>query len=195
MSHRPFSFALLSYFLCFTFQSSYVTPWHGAGYDFARTFRSKLTYVSPVWYQLRNGGDGDGPSFLLAGGHDFDEAWVSDVRNGIGGGVGTRSGDPGVTKVCVHMCCFVCVCVCVSACACLGCVGVYVWGTCLRSSPVIPPPPIEARDNHNFIGVPVVQAIFPSMLRRVFNYFYSTGTTAVYQPTDCTQPNWVSSCV
>ncbi|CAN0403194.1 unnamed protein product [Pylaiella littoralis] len=77
----------------------YVTPWHGAGYDFARTFRSKLTYVSPVWYQLRNGGDGDGPSFLLAGGHDFDEAWVSDVRNGIGGGVGTRSGDPGVTKI------------------------------------------------------------------------------------------------
>lgn len=91
--------------------SRYVTPWHGAGYDFARTFRSKLTYVSPVWYQLRSGGDngaspgGRKPSFSLAGGHDFDEAWVSDVRNGVdggGGGGGARSGgDAGVTKVCL----------------------------------------------------------------------------------------------
>eukprot|EP00752_Nemacystus_decipiens_P006333 g5709.t1 len=65
----------------------YVTPWHGEGYDFARTFRSKLTYVSPVWYQLRGTG-GSRPersSFSLTGGHDFDEAWVSDVRNGVGG--------------------------------------------------------------------------------------------------------------
>ncbi|CAN0585248.1 unnamed protein product, partial [Ectocarpus sp. 12 AP-2014] len=82
----------------------YVTPWHGGGYDFARTFRSKLTYVSPVWYQLRGGrerdpsqgGGNDSPSFHLAGGHDFDEAWVSDVRNGVGQGDG-RDGE--VTKV------------------------------------------------------------------------------------------------
>ncbi|CAB1097870.1 unnamed protein product [Ectocarpus sp. CCAP 1310/34] len=82
----------------------YVTPWHGEGYDFARTFRSKLTYVSPVWYQLRGGrerdpsqgGGNDSPSFHLAGGHDFDEAWVSDVRNGVG----ERDGRDGeVTKI------------------------------------------------------------------------------------------------
>ncbi|CAN0417949.1 unnamed protein product, partial [Scytosiphon promiscuus] len=68
----------------------YVTPWHGKGYDFARTFRSKLTYVSPVWYQLRSGGDSGmsgSPSFHLAGGHDFDEAWVADVRHGGAGHV------------------------------------------------------------------------------------------------------------
>lgn len=50
-------------------------------------------------------GRGD-PSFSLAGGHDFDEAWVSDVRHGVGGGAGARSGNAGVTKVCM------CVCLC-----------------------------------------------------------------------------------
>ncbi|CAM9893673.1 unnamed protein product, partial [Laminaria digitata] len=83
----------------------YVTPWNGRGYDFARTFRSKLDYVSPAWYQLRgwaaedsgnlSGGDdlnAAPPSeemvFSLTGGHDFDEAWVSDVRDGVKGGRG-----------------------------------------------------------------------------------------------------------
>ncbi len=84
----------------------YVTPWHGAGYDFARTFRSKLNYVSPVWYQLRGGGNTNSnsnrKSFSLTGGHDFDEAWVSDVRNGAGAGAaagGTGGEHAGVTKV------------------------------------------------------------------------------------------------
>ena len=92
--------------MCFSV-FSYVTPWHGAGYDFARTFRSKLTYVSPVWYQLRGGGSPspERKSFSLTGGHDFDEAWVSDVRNGVGEGwkrtSGTDSGADNVTKVCL----------------------------------------------------------------------------------------------
>eukprot|EP00903_Cladosiphon_okamuranus_P014929 g13822.t1 len=80
----------------------YVTPWHGAGYDFARTFRSKLTYVSPVWYQLRGAGGSrsERTSFSLTGGHDFDEAWVSDVRNGVGvGGGWTATSDMDVTKI------------------------------------------------------------------------------------------------
>eukprot|EP00904_Undaria_pinnatifida_P009081 jgi/Undpi1/5302/HiC_scaffold_2.g00583.m1 len=94
----------------------YVTPWNGRGYDFARTFRSKLDYVSPAWYQLRgwsaaqqeNGGDASSASptgvdmiFSLAGGHDFDEAWVSDVRDGVGAGKGEGGGDEdgGVTKI------------------------------------------------------------------------------------------------
>lgn len=88
----------------------YVTPWHGKGYDFARTFRSKLTYVSPVWYQLRSVDNIDmspgagGPSFYLAGGHDFDGAWVSDVRNGVNGHGRPGDGkDAGVTKVCAEL--------------------------------------------------------------------------------------------
>ena len=98
----------------------YVTPWNGRGYDFARTFRSKLDYVSPAWYQLRgwsaaqqeNGGDASSASptgvdmiFSLAGGHDFDEAWVSDVRDGVGAGKGEGGGDEdgGVTKVCATL--------------------------------------------------------------------------------------------
>lgn len=95
----------------------YVTPWHGRGYDFARTFRSKFTYICPVWYQLRGeevkegdemsaspGEEGAGfvrKKFTLLGGHDFDRDWVSDVRDGVGAedttGAGARVG--GTTKV------------------------------------------------------------------------------------------------
>ena len=81
--------------------------------------------VSPAWYQLRGwpaqdsgnppGGDASNeapPSedivFSLTGGHDFDEAWVRDVRDGVQGkrGKGRRGaeedgcGGRGVTKVC-----------------------------------------------------------------------------------------------
>lgn len=98
---RSLKFNSLAIFICFIVVfCSYVTPWHGAGYDFARTFRSKFTYVSPVWYQLRGTGDSrpERSSFSLTGGHDFDEAWVSDVRNGAGGGR-KGIGDTDVTKV------------------------------------------------------------------------------------------------
>lgn len=70
----------------------YVTPWHGRGYDFARTFREKFDYISPTWYQLKGEPVGPGPEggttrvlFRLAGGHDFDGAWVADVRDGVNG--------------------------------------------------------------------------------------------------------------
>lgn len=46
---------------------AYVTPWNRGGYEAAVSFRSKLTWVSPVWLQLRTGEQGE---LLLAGGHE-----------------------------------------------------------------------------------------------------------------------------
>ncbi|RHY34228.1 hypothetical protein DYB25_010297, partial [Aphanomyces astaci] len=30
----------------------YVTPWNNHGYNTAKLFRSKFTYIAPVWYQV-----------------------------------------------------------------------------------------------------------------------------------------------
>ncbi|CAM9752601.1 unnamed protein product, partial [Phaeothamnion confervicola] len=57
----------------------YVTPWNGAGYDFARVFAAKFDYISPCWYQLRNR-DGDS-AIVLTGGHDVDRDWMTAVRS------------------------------------------------------------------------------------------------------------------
>ena len=53
------------------------------GYEHAITFRSKLTHVSPVWYQLRrdkspshSGTNG----FFLLGGHEVNRTWVNELR-------------------------------------------------------------------------------------------------------------------
>ena len=56
-----------------------------------------------MWYQLRGipgVGESGTPTFSLAGGHDFDEAWVADVRDGVGANE-TRDENAGwyVTKV------------------------------------------------------------------------------------------------
>lgn len=32
----------------------YVTPWNNHGYDTAKWFGAKFTYISPVWLQIRN---------------------------------------------------------------------------------------------------------------------------------------------
>ncbi|XP_024538957.1 chitinase domain-containing protein 1 [Selaginella moellendorffii] len=55
---------------------AYVTPWNSKGYDMAKKFRHKLTHVSPVWYQLRR----DDKGMSLAGKHDVDQGWISEVR-------------------------------------------------------------------------------------------------------------------
>lgn len=56
----------------------YVTPWSPRGYDLAVTFRSKLTHVSPVWYQLkRQAGSGD---LVLTGGHEHNQTWIEQLR-------------------------------------------------------------------------------------------------------------------
>jgi chitinase domain-containing protein 1 len=63
---------------------AYVTPWNRKGYDLAVTFRSKLTHVSPVWYQLRRdktlfkGAHTHG--FHLDGGHEVNQTWIKAVR-------------------------------------------------------------------------------------------------------------------
>ncbi|KAK9833686.1 hypothetical protein WJX74_002741 [Apatococcus lobatus] len=56
----------------------FVTPWNGAGYDMARLFRHKFTYVTPCWYQLRR--SRPDRRFVLAGQHDVDQSWMQDLR-------------------------------------------------------------------------------------------------------------------
>ncbi|XP_014669370.1 PREDICTED: chitinase domain-containing protein 1-like [Priapulus caudatus] len=55
----------------------FVTPWHNHGYDVARQFGGKFTYISPVWLQLKFKGHND---FVIAGGHDIDQGWMADVK-------------------------------------------------------------------------------------------------------------------
>jgi chitinase domain-containing protein 1 len=64
----------------------YVTPWNGRGYDFARSYRAKLDYVSPVWLQVREDAQRQP---IITGTHDIDADWVRDVKYGPG----SRSGD------------------------------------------------------------------------------------------------------
>lgn len=63
-----------------TFQGEtlgFVTPWNSHGYDVAKTFNKKFTYVSPVWLQVKRK---PGGAFVITGGHDIDKGWVSDVK-------------------------------------------------------------------------------------------------------------------
>lgn len=55
----------------------YVTPWNSHGYDIAKLFSSKFTYVSPVWLQVKRRKTGN---FAIEGGHDIDQGWMADVR-------------------------------------------------------------------------------------------------------------------
>ncbi|XP_004365786.2 hypothetical protein CAOG_00915 [Capsaspora owczarzaki ATCC 30864] len=57
----------------------YVTPWNSRGYEVATRFRHKLTYISPVWYQIRKGGE-SGKKLQLVGGHNVDKAWLDGLR-------------------------------------------------------------------------------------------------------------------
>lgn len=54
----------------------YVTPWNGHGYDCAKKYRSKFTFISPVWFQIRKPQD----IVTITGTHDVDSQWISDVR-------------------------------------------------------------------------------------------------------------------
>lgn len=57
----------------------YVAPWNSHGYDVAKIFSPKFTYVSPVWLQIKRRKTG---TFSVEGGHDIDQGWMSDVRKG-----------------------------------------------------------------------------------------------------------------
>ncbi|XP_052223447.1 chitinase domain-containing protein 1-like [Dreissena polymorpha] len=54
----------------------YVTPWNSHGYDVAKIFARKFSYISPVWLQVRRKPSGH---FGVTGTHDVDRGWVSDV--------------------------------------------------------------------------------------------------------------------
>ncbi|KAK3094557.1 hypothetical protein FSP39_003381, partial [Pinctada imbricata] len=58
---------------------AYVTPWNSHGYDIAKLFSQKFTYVSPVWLQVKRR---QGGTFYMQGGHDIDKGWVKDVTKG-----------------------------------------------------------------------------------------------------------------
>ncbi|XP_071685727.1 uncharacterized protein [Rutidosis leptorrhynchoides] len=55
---------------------AYVTPWNSKGYELAKDFNSKVTHISPVWYDLKS----QGADFVLEGRHNVDKGWISDLR-------------------------------------------------------------------------------------------------------------------
>ncbi|DAZ98379.1 TPA: hypothetical protein N0F65_000698, partial [Lagenidium giganteum] len=56
----------------------FVTPWNGHGYDMAKLFGYKFSYISPVWFQVREDRKSQRP--VITGQHDIDAAWIRDVR-------------------------------------------------------------------------------------------------------------------
>ncbi|CAB4006645.1 Chitinase domain-containing 1 [Paramuricea clavata] len=56
----------------------YVTPWNSRGYEIAKIFAGKFSYVSPVWLQVKRRRGGN---FLIEGAHDIDKDWVREVRS------------------------------------------------------------------------------------------------------------------
>jgi len=57
---------------------AYVTPWNNHGYDVAKLFAHKFTYVSPVWLQIRHRNS----MYIIEGKHDIDYKWASEVHRG-----------------------------------------------------------------------------------------------------------------
>ena len=57
----------------------YVTPWNSRGYDMAKRFRTKFTYISPVWLQVREDPD---HVPIITGTHDIDHQWVQEIKYG-----------------------------------------------------------------------------------------------------------------
>ncbi|KAF8379676.1 hypothetical protein HHK36_029120 [Tetracentron sinense] len=55
---------------------AYITPWNSRGYELAKRFSSKLTHISPVWYDLKS----EGTQLVLEGRHNADMGWISELR-------------------------------------------------------------------------------------------------------------------
>ncbi|XP_068644565.1 uncharacterized protein [Aristolochia californica] len=55
---------------------AYVTPWNTRGYEMAKKFASKLTHLSPVWYELKS----EGSKLYLEGRHNADSGWMAELR-------------------------------------------------------------------------------------------------------------------
>lgn len=59
----------------------YVTPWNNHGYDVAKLFGEKFSYISPVWLQIRQ----QAPKvYAITGTHDIDLGWIEAVRKSSG---------------------------------------------------------------------------------------------------------------
>jgi len=59
---------------------AFVTPWNNHGYDVAKIFNAKFTYVAPVWFQVKREND----RFVVKGQHDIDQGWIQEVRDNKG---------------------------------------------------------------------------------------------------------------
>lgn len=55
----------------------YVTPWNGHGYEVAKLFGSKFTFVSPVWLQVKR----KSKTYAVEGGHDINTNWVNELKD------------------------------------------------------------------------------------------------------------------
>eukprot|EP00276_Gloeochaete_wittrockiana_P024699 CAMPEP_0184362276 /NCGR_PEP_ID=MMETSP1089-20130417/134033_1 /TAXON_ID=38269 ORGANISM="Gloeochaete wittrockiana, Strain SAG46.84" /NCGR_SAMPLE_ID=MMETSP1089 /ASSEMBLY_ACC=CAM_ASM_000445 /LENGTH=351 /DNA_ID=CAMNT_0026702289 /DNA_START=7 /DNA_END=1058 /DNA_ORIENTATION=+ len=54
---------------------AYITSWNHIGYEWAMTFRSKFTYLSPVWYNLKFNLELEGTDLA-----DNFQSWTEDIR-------------------------------------------------------------------------------------------------------------------
>lgn len=66
MSQRHYTYPVLAY----------ITPWNNKGYDLAKSFNSKFTHLSPIWYDLRS----QGTNLVLEGRHNADIGWITELR-------------------------------------------------------------------------------------------------------------------
>ncbi|KAK7338042.1 hypothetical protein VNO77_18639 [Canavalia gladiata] len=65
-SQRHYSYPVLAY----------ITPWNSKGYELAKRFNSKLTHLSPIWYDLKS----QQTSLVLEGRHNADKEWISELK-------------------------------------------------------------------------------------------------------------------
>lgn len=69
---------------------AYVTPWNRQGFVVAETYAHKLTYLAPVWYQLRKQHQQQEQQqhqrqqLELTGKHEFNGTWLDNVRHKSG---------------------------------------------------------------------------------------------------------------
>jgi chitinase domain-containing protein 1 len=59
----------------------YVTPWNNHGYNVAKLFGEKFSFISPVWLQIRQQAPN---AYTVTGTHDVDLGWIEAVRKSSG---------------------------------------------------------------------------------------------------------------
>jgi hypothetical protein len=60
---------------------AYITPWNSLGYSNAITHKAKLTFVSPVWFQIK---PKSGVHASIAGEQDVKTDWIQELKIGNG---------------------------------------------------------------------------------------------------------------